>query len=922
MFSGQKPECEPRPGRPRERRRRFSNSFILPRFEPMNRCLGLIALLLAIALNVSAADYKPGFVESLITDQFQSPTSLALAPDGRIFISEKGGAIRIIENGILLSTPFVTIEVDVYGERGLSSIILDQDFDDNGYVYAYYNVKDGEHNRIVRFTANGNAAIPGSETVLMELGRLAGTIHNGGAMRWGTDGYLYIATGEGGAHDESQNLNSELGKILRISKTGSIPTDNPFYATTTGNARAIYALGFRNPFTFDIDPQSNRIFVNDVGNVEFEEVNEVRSGKNYGWPIVEGFLQNETPPANYQDPLVAYGHDVGCAVVGGAVYNPFQTDFPDDIKGHYLFTDYCTGTMSMLNLQTNQVTDTFATGFDRLTSMVVDQQSGMIYFCEFISGEVWRIEYLGTGAPFISRHPDDQLVPVGETATFTCSAIASDPIQYQWLRNGAIIPGAQQPELQLANTTLPDSGDVVQCRVYNQQGSQLSDPAYLEVTTNLRPICSISSPSATHLYEAGQVIQYAGTAHDPETGPVPLASKFWQVDFHHDEHVHPHVPATSGNDGGSFLIPYIGETDTNVWYRIHLIAVDDRGMEGRSFVDIHPSIGRFGLATQPPGLELYHDGAAVQTPAVYSGVPGMARVIVAPEMTVHHDSLFRFVKWNVPGTSTLEISIPGSFQEYIAEYEYLGEYIVGNGDGLLGEYWNNVSLSCRSTFSQVDPVIDFRIGDGLPEHVSDYSMAIFMGKDTLGTRWTGDLLAPVNATYTLELTFDDRIRFYLDGELLIDRFDHLSLGSETVKVDLQAGVRYPIQIDYAEVRGNSTAIFKWDTPWFPKAVVPQAHLYSTSLHPEVFTSNQPKLCLFPVPFGDVLNLTMQGAGADPLTVKVEIFDAMGKQVKNERLQIDAANPATVDVSNLVSGAVYLVRVSSKNGVASSRGVKL
>ena len=153
----------------------------------------------------------------------------------------------------------------------------------------YYTVPDQGHNRVSRFTANGNAAVPGSEMVLLDLDPLFGAHHNAGAMVFGDDGKLYIAVGDGTSGTTPQNLESLLGKILRINKDGSIPTDNPFYEDTYGDYRSIWATGVRNPFAMCVQPGTGRIFITDVGSTDFEELNEILKGKNYGWPIIEGY---------------------------------------------------------------------------------------------------------------------------------------------------------------------------------------------------------------------------------------------------------------------------------------------------------------------------------------------------------------------------------------------------------------------------------------------------------------------------------------------------------------------------------------------------------------------------------------------------------------------------------------------------------
>ena len=138
-------------------------------------------------------DFKEGFFGVRITNGLNAPTSIAVAPDGRIFITEKSGRLRIIENDILLSEPVLEVVADDFGERGLGSIVLDPDFESNGYIYIYYTVKGRDFNRVERYTINGNLAIPGSDTTILELEPLPSITHNGGAMRFDASGALLIA---------------------------------------------------------------------------------------------------------------------------------------------------------------------------------------------------------------------------------------------------------------------------------------------------------------------------------------------------------------------------------------------------------------------------------------------------------------------------------------------------------------------------------------------------------------------------------------------------------------------------------------------------------------------------------------------------------------------------------------------------------
>jgi hypothetical protein len=211
--------------------------------------------LAAACAGVEAATLPAGFSETLVTNGLSSPTSMDFAPDGRLFVCLQGGQLRVIKNGSLLPTPFVSLTVNSAGERGLLGVAFDPNFATNNFVYVYYTATSPAiHNRVSRFTANGDVAVAGSELVLLDLENLGATNHNGGAIHFGPDAKLYIAVGENAVPSNSQTLTNRLGKFLRINSDGSIPTDNPFFNTATGVNRSIWALGLRNPFTFAFQP--------------------------------------------------------------------------------------------------------------------------------------------------------------------------------------------------------------------------------------------------------------------------------------------------------------------------------------------------------------------------------------------------------------------------------------------------------------------------------------------------------------------------------------------------------------------------------------------------------------------------------------------------------------------------------------------
>lgn len=355
--------------------------------------LFIIALSAALSLKATAATLPGGFSETVLASGLSNPTAMAFAPDGRLFVCQQEGQVRVVKNGALLAAPFLSVTTDASGERGLLGLAFDPNFSTNGFIYFYYTVTSTpRHNRVSRFTANGDIVVAGSEVVILELDNLSSaTNHNGGAMHFGPDGKLYIAVGENANGANSQTLGNRLGKILRLNADGTIPTDNPFFNVAAGPNRAIWALGLRNPYTFAFQPGTSRMFINDVGQDTWEEINDGIAGSNYGWPNNEGPTSNP----NFRAPLFSYGHGsgdtVGCAITGGTFYNPTVNQFPSEYVGQYFFADFCSGWIRRLNPANNSVTG-FATGI----SSPVDLQVGLdgdLYYLARGNGTVYKVSY-------------------------------------------------------------------------------------------------------------------------------------------------------------------------------------------------------------------------------------------------------------------------------------------------------------------------------------------------------------------------------------------------------------------------------------------------------------------------------------------------------------------------------------------------
>jgi glucose/arabinose dehydrogenase len=267
---------------------------------------------------------------------------------------------------------------------------------------------------VVRVTASGDSAVAGSERLIFRLNNLSSaTYRNGGAIHFGNDGKLYVAVGDNANGDNAQSLGNLKGKMLRINKNGTIPTGNLFYSTASGNNRAIWALGLRNHFKFAVKPGTGTIFINDVGEKTWEEINRGGSGANYGWNLCEGNHDNTSKPgsvpscsaATYTAPVHEYSHGstetTGCSITGGAFYNPNNVQFQSGYVGDYFFADFWSGWIRILEPTPGGgfAAKEFATGIERPVDLEVSQAGELYYLARGSTGtpaSVGKIRYAGT----------------------------------------------------------------------------------------------------------------------------------------------------------------------------------------------------------------------------------------------------------------------------------------------------------------------------------------------------------------------------------------------------------------------------------------------------------------------------------------------------------------------------------------------
>lgn len=866
---------------------------------------------------VYSANLPPGFAEVLVAEGLD-PTAMALSPDGRLFITQKHGTVVIVENGQLLPDPFVVIEVDNYNERGLSGIAFHPDFAQNGYIYLYYTVPGANHNRVSRFTADGNYAEPGSETIILDIDPMNGAIHNAGAMVFGMDGKLYIAVGDGANGLAPQGLNSLLGKILRINDDGSIPEDNPFYNEAEGVYRAIYALGFRNPFSMAVQPGTGRIFACDVGAGAWEEVNDVLSGKNYGWALIEGPIGGQDPPKNYMNPFYAYNRAHGCAIVGAAFYNPATPMFPQQYAGKFFYADYCNGYIRYLNPEAQgSAWQPFATGINRPLNIVVADDGTMYYLARAglgggseedntasDNGTLWRVFYTGSGAPFVSVQPQNILVSEGEDATFTVRAGGVEPITYRWQMDEVDIPGAMLDTYTINGTMLSDSGSVFRCIITNAQGMDTTRTAVLQVTSNRRPEPEMLLPEPGAMYRAGEMLLFEGLAIDPEDGELDATQLRWKIDFHHDTHTHPGLPPTSGISSGALFLPQTHETADNVWYRVYLTATDAAGMSKTIQRDVFPVKTQFHVTSVPEGLPVYIEASYLTTPVSVTSVVGIARWIEVYPSIVDGDSILLFTQWSDGVTTPARaFAAEEDTVTYVALYE---KYALGTGTGVRGYYYDGVPDDATFyepyKFTWIDSEIDFDWGGGSPAPGQ-------LGDDYFLIRWEGFVEPLFTDTYAFHIIADDGIRLWIDSQLIIDAWIPQPPTEWTGYIDLQRGIQYPLTLEYFEFGGGAVCRFFWSSSKINKSIVPQLQLYPERSVGQ-YDPQVTRLLVYPNPANDMLYLSLDDEMYS--TQAIEVYNTLGQMVYREVNPLQMA-PMAIGIQDLHQG-MYWVRCLLENGL--------
>ncbi len=426
------------------------------RFHMKKLVQGLLILMLffSVVPKPAEAALPDGFEIKTIVSGLNLPTAFAFAPGNKIFVAQKGGTIRLIENGVLNPTPVIAIpNVNQAGDRGVLGIATDPNFQTNGYIYVFHTHETNSANPngpktgiLRRLTVVNNVASMDSSVIL--LGTTFGSAlqpsctnfpvtadcvpsdslaHSTGGIYFGPDGKLWIATGDGSGFNgndplalRSQSLDALSGKILRINPDGTAPADNPFYnGDPNANRSKVWALGFRNPFRLTFRPATGKPYLADVGWYSYEEINFGTKGANYGWPCREGDIAttyNCTPSSATTEPFYKYGRtDLGASITGGAFSG---NAYPAEYRDQYFFADFSNDWMKRMTIDPS---DSSIVSIDNVIDSgaggIVDIKAGpdgSIYYISIYTGSINKIEYDSNRQPtaVIAATPTNGTAPL------------------------------------------------------------------------------------------------------------------------------------------------------------------------------------------------------------------------------------------------------------------------------------------------------------------------------------------------------------------------------------------------------------------------------------------------------------------------------------------------------------------------------
>lgn len=762
--------------------------YILKKFLHKNITLKLLIISISFIVGTQTAYAVPpaGFQTETVIAGFDLPTSAQYAPDGRIFVAEKGGAVKIVRDGVILPTPFYQLtNVNTYGDNGLIGMALDPNFSVNGYVYLSYvydstpglNNQGPKTGQVIRITANGNVAVAGSEVVL--IGSVVGdalnpsctdypdgtdciasdhSAHTTDSLAFGLDGKLYVSIGDGADFNgvdpltfRAQNLDSLNGKVLRINTDGTAPVDNPFYnGNPNANRSKVWYYGLRNPFRLSVHPSTGKIYVGDVGWFSFEEVNFGDPGSNFGWPCREGM--GVTPSyncsvANTINPLYSYPHDLNGAgsITGGIFYT--GNSYPSNYNGQYFFGDYSQNWIKTLqenSSTTSTVTDFMLSGADGPVYFFADS-NGDINYISIYTGSINKITYT-TG----------NRTPIAVATSSATSGLA--PLQVSFDGTGSNDPDND------SITFVWDFGDGATSTATTTSHTYTNNGTYLPTLTvtdsygatstmqmriivgNIAPTATIVNPPNNSFYVGGQYIPLVGSATDFEDGILPESAYTWRIILHHNVHIH--VIDQKVGSNVIMLTESHGDPTEDVYIEAELTVTDSVGLSTTTSIFLRQALPS-SVLPYLSGVTLSNNSPIINSPLTITAMVGNS------------------------GTSSEPILVDL-------------ELFDASGNQVAQSFYNNQSISSSTVQS-------FLL-NWTPTVAGDYRLAVGL----IRVNWTGLYeWIPDAATFTVNATTTATTTSFLGGALNFDGVDDYA---DTENWDIEENTGFTLE---ARFQANS-----------------------------------------------------------------------------------------------------------------------
>jgi glucose/arabinose dehydrogenase len=754
---------------------------ILPLAVSVALVLGsLAALVVGTAPAAGAATLPDGFQESVVFSGLTQPTAVRFAGDGRVFVAEKRGVIKVFDSlSDATPTTFADLNVNVYNfwDRGLLGMTLAPNFPTDPYVYLLYTydhmlgstaaaprwgtpgvysdpcptppgpTSDGcvVSGRLSRLQANGNA-MTGPEQVLIEDWCQQYPSHSIGAVEFGPDGALYASGGDGasfgfvdygqdgspvnpcsdppggvgatltpptaqGGALRSQDLRTTSdpatldGTIIRVDPaTGAALPDNPLAADADANARRIIAYGQRNPFRFTFKPGSSELWAGDVGWNDWEEINRILSPtdgtvENFGWPCYEGnnrqvgydnanltLCENlyAAGPSAVTSPYFAYHHNnrvvenetcpTGSSSVAGLEFQFAATDssYPAEYDDALFFADYSRDCIWAMLSGTNGLPApgqirTFAAGAANPVNLEIGP-GGDLFYVDFDGGTIRRIRYNNQPTAVAAATPTTGSAPLMVSFDGRGSSDPNgDPLTYAWDLDG---DGAyDDASTAQATYTYTTSGTrVASLRVTDPGGLSDTDTVTITVGGNTPPTATITAPAASTTWKVGDVINFSGTATDPQQGSLPASALTWKLILHHcPSNCHEHtIQEYAGVASGSFTAP---DHEYPSYLELQLTATDSGDLTATSSVRLDPRTVALTFQTSPGGLTLTVNNASAKASFTRTVIVGSANTITANSPQRKGRWTYNFASWSDGGAPTHNIVAPATATTYTAQFD-------------------------------------------------------------------------------------------------------------------------------------------------------------------------------------------------------------------------------------------------------------